>query len=180
MELSECKTGDTVWKPAIVGVIVGTWNTDNPKVKVKWKPGAPFAKETESWEDPKDLILVHHEEEPEVKAPSWMDVQPGDKVTFEYLGETFTATAHKSNIGAAWTCVLGTAVAAWKDGGRARLISIEKPSPPLPTKPGSVILLKGVGELAHLSLASNRHWTSDSGWHLTEAQVQGYGWEVAS
>lgn len=178
MELSECKTGDTVWKPAIVGVIVGTWNTDNPKVKVKWKPGAPFAKETESWEDPKDLTLVHHEEEPEVKAPSWMDVQPGDKVTFEYLGETFTATAHKSNIGAAWTCVLGTAVAAWKDGGLARLISIEKPQPPLPGE-GVVIQLKNGGTLAHRRRV-NGLWINDRGSIYTDAEVQEIGWEVAS
>lgn len=113
--------------------------------------------------------------------PSWNDVQPGDKVTFEYLGETFTATAHKSNIGAAWTCVLGTAVAAWKDGGLARLISIEKPQPPLPTKPGSAIEVPNYPGLLHrrkAHLLTEHTWISDGGTPYTDAQVQRMGWEV--
>lgn len=108
--------------------------------------------------------------------PSWNDVQPGDKVTFEYMGETFTATAHKSNIGAAWTCVLGTAIAAWKDGGMANLISIEKPKPPLPGE-GVVIQLKNGGTLAHRRRV-NGLWINDRGSIYTDAEVQEIGWEV--
>lgn len=118
--------------------------------------------------------------------PSWNDVQPGDKVTFEYMGETFTATAHKSNIGAAWACVLGTAIAAWKDGGMANLISIEKPKPPLPTKPGSVIRftrVNGMEVMAHrrevMETGTNhQNWVSDSGYLYTNAQIETMGWEV--
>lgn len=239
MDINECNVGDTVWKPAIIGTITDKRLViGGPKVRVEWKPGAPFAKQTESWEDPKDLTLVYSEEEthvvprglnlqdkvkkrgglmsgkvvhagigkprrvlvdwgdtslsewidedrlvllekamPEVE-PSWNDVQPGDKVTFEYLGETFTATAHPSNIGAAWTCVLGTAVAAWKDGRLARLISIEKPQPPLPGE-GVVIQLKNGGTLAHRRRV-NGLWINDRGSIYTDAEVQEIGWEVAS
>lgn len=177
MELSECKVGDAVWKPAILGTVVERWNGPYPhKVKVKWKPGAPFAKETESWEDPKDLTLVYSEEEaPEVKAPSWNDVEKEDLVEFKFKGEAHSTTVYREG---AHTMVMGYIIGSYWVRVNFILTSITKPTPPLPS--GAVVIVLKNGDRAHRRARDGR-WVPDTILHpLSDEQVQEIGWEVAS
>lgn len=192
MELSECKVGDTVWKPAIVGTVVQRWNGPYPhKVKVKWKPGAPFAKVTESWEDPKDLSLVYSEEEehPEVKAPSWNDAQVGGVVHFTYILMPTKAEVYfiRKNVinGTSVKGLLGRPLDEWVTDPNAVLVSVENPTPPLPTKPGVAIAVPGYTGLLHRRRLHSVHgktkaWISDGGTFYTDEEIQRMGWEVAS
>lgn len=116
---------------------------------------------------------------------SWKDVEVGHKVTFKYGDEDVTATAHESRTGARWPCVLGVSVAAWAEDRLANLISIEKPKPPLPTKPGSIIRFMaphGSKVMAHrrevVETSTTRNWVSDGGYMYSDYEVEEYGWEV--
>lgn len=88
----------------------------------------------------KDVAGEHHPEGfvkiQDGEKLSWASVGPGDKVTFAYRNEVFTATAY-SDPDYMCTQIIGNAVNSMY---RFDLLSIEKAPPALPETKGSVVL----------------------------------------
>ena len=119
----------------------------------------------------------------EPKPLSWKDLEADDKVTLKVIAndETLTATVVRS--------MYGPVLLGWDVGAKrvspwltkcTVLLSVEKPAPPLPTQPGSVIYLPRPDQFAHRTNDHDRlPWIADDGARLTDRQVAEQGWEVA-
>lgn len=128
------------------------------------------------------LVLLEKASKP--KPPSWSDVEKGDLVEFESLitSEVIKTTAHHDSAG---ICILGYSKFSGWLRKNTRLVSITKPTPPLPTKPGVAIAVPGYTGLLHRRRLHSVHgkvkaWVSDGGTFYTDEEIQRMGWEVAS
>lgn len=117
--------------------------------------------------NPEGFVKV---KEPE-KQLRWTDVEPGDKVTFTWQGEEFTATARKDP-DLLLPQIMGMATTAMH---KYTIVSIEKPKPTLPKANGTIIRRRYDGREAHL-IGCTWLW-ADSG-VATSPYVWLTGWEV--
>lgn len=158
------KVGDSVTRkvPGSIGKVEALDDTGFPRLAdVRWSAeGRSFV--------PTDELV-------KVESPSWNDVEVNDRVTFEFRGEEFTTTAY---LASGETRVMSHSTRSGRIRANFTLLSVEKPTPPLPGE-GVVIQLKNSGTLAHRRRV-NGLWINDRGSIYTDAEVQAIGWEVAS
>lgn len=155
------------------GRVVDPCRTDIPfggLVEVAWDHGGRSAI------GPESLELVPYK-------PSWFEVTIGCTVDFTYEGAPFAVDVKSMDEEDGYPLVLGRSTPEWTHDTNARLVSITKPTPPLPTKPGVALKVVGVEGLVHRRLevtSSTYPWVADSGVGVSDEFIQGRGWEVAS
>lgn len=169
------KVGDSVVRfgNEVVGKVEALDDSGFPRLAdVAWPKGRSFV--------PVDDLLRVVTPPP----PSWDDVRTGDTVTFRVVmtDEEVTAKVHIYNGG---PCILGVSMESMIVKQRWVLLSIERPEPPLPTEPGTAIVLNMGGYVLHRRSDLTEHpdepWISDFGKFWSDADIQrwGHGWKVA-